>query len=448
MDMSFGHVSNDCSTAYRPPAWEGEVVTMNLLCHQKQEALGPLATVTKCLKLSPRGRRQESPPTRCFRTHLLTSKLRILTIKSAMQPSHLILRLAVLTGAIAFAAPVHAQLTPESPQVQRMIAAGMKYLETAADGRLGGDCLIGLCHFKNSGDAKHPAVARALAACGRVCRLDADEINTDIYSTGIAIFFLCEVDAEGHSSDIEKLVQSLILRQKKGGGWGYPDGTHQATGDTSMTQYAVLGLWAAKGHGVRVPDEVVVRVGDWLIRTQDPSGGWGYQGNDPGNFVKVKQTQVKKSLTAAGLGSTYICASMLGISHEKEDRNIAGLPAAFQRVVEKPADGGKPKPADLDPRRLRAAHADGIRWFAQNFDVIDEAWVYYYLYAYERYMSFRELVEGREVGGGWYDRGAKFLAKQQNEDGRWQSNAGADGRYGLRHFVSDAGDKEVDRDHD
>lgn len=340
-----------------------------------------------------------------------------------MQSPFLILSLVVIFGAFAASAPAHAQLTPESPEVRRMIAAGMKYLETAADGRLGGDCLIGLCHYKNSGDAKHPAVARAVAACGRVCRLDAEQINTDIYSTGIAIFFLCEVDAQGNISDIEKLVQSLILRQKAGGGWGYPSGTHAATGDTSMTQYAVLGLWAAKGHGVRVPDEVVVRVGDWLIRTQDPGGGWGYQGNDPGNFVKVKQAQVRKSLTAAGLGSAYICASMLGISNEKEDRSIEGLPAAFQRV-EKPAEDGKAKPADLDPRRLRAAQVEGNRWFAQNFEVIDENWVYYYLYAFERYMSFRELVEGRDFDAAWYDRGAKFLAKAQHEDGRWQSNAG------------------------
>jgi hypothetical protein len=222
-----------------------------------------------------------------------------------------------------FAAPARAALTPDSPEVQRLIAKGMAYLEVNNDNRLGGMCLLGLCHLKHTGDKQHADVVKAIEACQRVCRAEPAAISVDIYSTGIAIFFLCEVDAEKHNTAIEKLVQSLILRQKNGGGFGYPaEHNHGTTGDTSMTQYAVLGLWAAKQHGIAVPQEVSEKVCNWLIRTQDPSGGWGYQGTDPNSYQRVKQTQIRPSLAAAGLGSAYICAHTLGLAAEAEDRRI------------------------------------------------------------------------------------------------------------------------------
>ena len=50
----------------------------------------------------------------------------------------------------------------------------------------------------------------------------------------------------------------------------------------------------------------------WLIRTQDPSGGFGYQGKIGEGNKLVKQSEVRQSLSAAGLGSVYACSDMLG----------------------------------------------------------------------------------------------------------------------------------------
>ena len=322
-------------------------------------------------------------------------------------------------------APLRAELTPDSPEVKRLIESGIVFLENNTDQRLGGRCLVGLCHLKHTGDVEHPRVVEAIRACQRVCQSKAEEISADIYSTGIATFFLCEVDAEQYSSQIEKLVQSLVLRQKEAGGFGYPEQhRHGDTGDTSMTQYAVLGLWTAKQHGIAVPQESMEKVCNWLIRTQDPSGAWGYQGNDPKSYRRIKQQPIRPSLAAAGLGSLYIASDALGLKSDADDRRIEGLPAAFRRVEQKgPQDG--PKLAEVEPRRVRGAQIDGNRWIAQNATYKKEAWVYYYMYALERCMSFRELVEGREPSNTWYERGVHFLTAQQEENGSWVDRSAA-----------------------
>ena len=328
-------------------------------------------------------------------------------------PPRIVIWSAVLAALTA--APLRAEITPDSPEVKRLIDQGMAFLEENTDERLGGKCLVGLCHIKHTGDLTHRRVVEAIEACDRVCQGEAKEISVDIYSTGIAIFFLCEVDAEQYGTQIEKLVQSLVLRQKLHGGFGYPQ---KDTGDTSMTQYAVLGLWTAKQHGIAVPQEVAEKVCNWLIRTQDPSGAWGYQGNDPNSYQRVKQQPIRPSLSAAGLGSTYIASHMLGLKSDVEDLRIDGLPAAFRRVPDKNPKAA-PKLDVAEPRRVRQAQIDGNRWFAQNFGYKKENWVYYYMYALERCMSFRELVEGREPGNAWYEQGVKFLTAQQAENGSW-----------------------------
>src|SRR5689334_3642969 len=69
---------------------------------------------------------------------------------------------------------------PESPQVRAVIKKGLKYLETAKEGRLGGKCLIGLAFLKDGSDEKHPKVVDAVNACLAATK---GEVGADIYST-------------------------------------------------------------------------------------------------------------------------------------------------------------------------------------------------------------------------------------------------------------------------
>jgi hypothetical protein len=307
-------------------------------------------------------------------------------------------------------------VTPESPEVIAIINRALAYLEKAApDSRLGGECLEGLCMIKNGKGAAHPSVVAALNQCTQLAK-SAD--SQDNYSTGLAIIFLCELDAERHEQLIQVYLNSLLKRQQRGGGWGYPNSSQ---GDTSQVQYATLGLWTADAYGIQVPTEVVERLCSFLMRTQDPTGGWGYQTTDPGSYNRVNQSEVRHSLTAAGLGSLYICGDMLGLSASANAKPDTGLPPALRVVENKAAAKKKSKTKVIDDDLWQRFVESGNAWFDKNFKVRTETYNHYYLYAFERYASYRELAEGRvEREPEWYQQVYDHLAKTQRADGSWQ----------------------------
>jgi hypothetical protein len=73
--------------------------------------------------------------------------------------------------------------------------------------------------------------------------------------------------------------------------------------------------------------------------------------------------------------------------------------------------------------------AMGNSWFARNqrFDVPN--YTYYYMYAFERYKSFQESLEGKtEAEPRWYSQGTEYLIRTQQKDGSWnwgQSQGGS-----------------------
>jgi hypothetical protein len=240
--------------------------------------------------------------------------------------------------------------------------------------------------------------------------------SDDNYSVGLAIVFLCELDAQKHHDQIQNLLNKLLERQQKGGGWGYPNA---GVGDTSQVQYATLGLWTAKSYGFDVPQDVVERLCAFLMRTQDPSGGWGYQTVDPGSYSRVPQSTVRHSLCAAGLGSLYICGDFLGMSDKQQARPQNGLPPAL-RVIEDKDDKRKSKTKAIDEALWRRIAGDGNAWFDKHFRVDTPEWNHYYLYAFERYASYREQAEGRkDPEPEWYQRVFEMLERTQRNDGGW-----------------------------
>lgn len=319
--------------------------------------------------------------------------------------------------------------TPDSPEVKKLVAKAVKYLETADDNRLGGKCLIAMVFLKLGEKDEHPKVKAAIEACKAVCAKGVDGITEDVYSTGIAIVFLCEADPSKYRPEIEKLLKSLERRQRDAGGWGYPaGGQHGDTGDTSMTQYAVLANWSCYRGGVQVSQDSVERVCNWLLRTQDPSGGFGYQGHDPGagRFVRLQQSEVRNSLCAAGAGSLYICADLLRFKQIKDHTEEQELPPALVLVEEggnKIAQG--PISEKVPSKVMMKGLSDANAWLANHYTIDQGQWNLYHLYALERYQSFRELAEDlHEEEPKWYNDGVRHLGKTQSERGTWDSNCG------------------------
>ena len=325
-------------------------------------------------------------------------------------------------------------VTPDSPDVKAVVDKAFKYLQTATDGRLGGKCLIGLCFIKRGETEAHPQIVAAVDACRKATagKQPGQPVGDDVYSTGLAVVFLCELNASKYQAEINILLKSLQAVQRPYGGWGYPLDNAQfgKTADTSMTQYGVLASWEAKRHGYVVPIDSIERVCGWLMRTQDPSGGWGYQGIDggtkeSGGFALQKQKDVRQGLSAAGLGSILICGDLLGLTTlQKIDDEDANLPPAL-KPVQAEADQ-KPLTEKITARALTSTQQRGLGWWTEkNYKIDVPNFPFYYLYALERFRSFHELATGQHPREpGWYTDGFRYLKKKQKEDGSWENGGG------------------------
>lgn len=344
----------------------------------------------------------------------------------------------VLWAGIVGVRPAVAQFDPESPRVREAIERAMKFIEDggAAPSGMGSYALAGLAFLKYGSHRDHPQIRRAAEVVTKALEgRDPGELKSrnEVYSLGLATIFLVELDPSTYRREIELLLEILRRAQKPHGGWGYTD---RETGDTSMVQYVALAMWEAKQAGFHVPQSMIEGLAEWLLRTQDPSGGYGYQGKVSPTWKPVAQSPIRLSLTAAGLGSLYICADLLGLS-EQAQRKEEGIPPALREVREDRRAAGRVK-TRIDPNLVRAAQGRGNQWIAKNFQPDPEQWTHYYLYALERYMSFREAAEGTDSHRiAWYSQGAAFLIRTQEPDGNWSGRAKAtnDAAFGLLFLV-------------
>jgi hypothetical protein len=354
------------------------------------------------------------------------------------QPFLRSLRLVFLLAASALmtsllAVPASA-LTPESPEVQQVVQRAAKFLasDQANDARIGARALAGLAFLK-MGKPDHPRVAEAIKYIDAKLSeaSGTGKLNWEIYSTGLALMFLVECDPTLYRTQIETIKDYLVSRQKPHGGWGYPE---RETGDTSMTQYGVLSSWEMAQVGIRVPFKTVEGVATWLLKTQDPSGAFGYQGRVSETFEPVKQSEIRPSMAAAGMASVYICYDLLGLGRASR-KEEPGLPPAMKRVA--PSGEDVWPRTKLDPGLFRKVMERGNAWMEANYATPDKVtrFTHYYLYALERYHSFRELAEGRpDPDPVWYNDGVRYLAATQEKEGCWPTSGGgatADTAFGI-----------------
>ncbi|MBI1900503.1 MAG: HEAT repeat domain-containing protein [Planctomycetia bacterium] len=337
-------------------------------------------------------------------------------------------RTLVLTAGCAvalLAAHPAAGIGPESPEVKKAVEDGLEYLRTAEYGRLGGKALVGLAFLKAGKDKNEPKVQEALQAVLATAKAGPDAYSEGlIYDAGVCIMFLVAMDPSKYRQEIEVYVKALHRLQKRPGAWGYPV-SNEANGktcDTSMTQYAVLGLWeAADLSGIETPPRVWERAADWLISTQAPDGGWSYQGTPGSLDQRVKQGAVTDTLTVAAMGALYIVRNQLGHGQLRK-RDDDDTPAALQ-PYESEEERKKRLKTTIELKYFQRAITAGNTWITQHYKRRPEkGWIYYYFYAMERYQSLREAdLHVRPKNPTWYQEGASFIVEEQRADGSWQA---------------------------
>jgi hypothetical protein len=160
--------------------------------------------------------------------------------------------------------------------------------------------------------------------------------------------------------------------------------------DNSNTQFAMLGLWAARRHDV--PVENILALCERRFRvSQMPSGAWTY-----------RMGQGEMSATPS-----MTCVGLLGIALGQGSAAEVSM-----RGVKKDANDNRPVPSDEQARNgLRALHLEKHR---DNPSL-------YMVWSVERIGVLYGLTKIGEHD--WYQWGLNILLPSQNINGGWQTNS-------------------------
>lgn len=319
-----------------------------------------------------------------------------------------------------------AMLTTTGPargDVADMTAKGVAFLrgQLPKESRTGELALAALALVKSGLTLADPVVKEAVEkvrsrASDGVYKPDRAG-GADNYEAGIVAMLLVSADGSTYRPEIEAVAKYIMSRQTDFGAWDYGSGNSGTTGDTSMTQYAVLGLWEASSVGVEVPLKVWDQAADWLITRQDPGGGFAYHPVKPEGSGRVQQ-QVTHTMGAGGAGAVLICRTQLPFRQKKMPK---GKATELLIPVEKDTkENYEPK---VTAKRADDAVELAKKWMGTHL-TIDKVSGHgghcYFLYALERYA---ELAGLKAIGNAdWYNDGVQYLKGQQKPDGSWQTS--------------------------
>ncbi len=209
---------------------------------------------------------------------------------------------------------------------------------------------------------------------------------TQTYDAAVRILLLCALDPERYAERIERSAD--IMFDHHAGLFDYHRVMrNQPGGDLSNTQFAIVALEALDRHGWQRDAKFWEKMGDYLIKTQKPDGGYGYR---PGN-------QPTMTMTLAGFGCLAATRRVLERRKARASR-LEELSEAMQLSE-----------SWLDERWL-----GDTEWSGENGL---NRWGFYTWYGMERAAA---LSGQDEIGGhDWYQDAGELMVAKQSGDGAW-----------------------------
>ena len=288
-----------------------------------------------------------------------------------------------------------------------------------------------LAYLKSGGDKKAETVQNlVLEVIQKVHSGKYHPVQHHNYEAGVDLMLLEAIDIELYRPQMEMMVDYLLASQQPNGAWFYPHDVEPDCGDTSITQYALLGLWAASRAGIPVPTEVWEKAARWHLSKQRDDGGFAYTPFDRKSNPDPELKRSSGTMTAAGSSNLLIVRRIL---FSDADQDFEVRPAETKRrfgalerfVDEKP--GGKTvllTAPTLRPAAIDKALKESIRWIGIHLGEKEkihaknhEQWFCYHYYCLERVAA---LLDVDKLGNhDWYDEGADELLLRQSADGSW-----------------------------
>jgi hypothetical protein len=299
---------------------------------------------------------------------------------------------------------------------ERAVLSGVQYLKLHSSRSTGESAMIALALLK----AEVPPSDPALLAC--VARIRARFTSSTYapemgpgsgtYEAGATAMVLANLDAVSNRGLIAMVATYINGRQNANGSWDY---SNRSQGDTSISQYAVLGMWEAENAGVDVSPSVWDHAAEWYMSTQSGGGSWNYHRDEPQHAETL-------SMTAAGVGSLMICQRQL----ERYRQNKRGTSPLLSALV--PEGGHEKYHPSTTNAQLNQAINRGLAWIAANFAPGNLALTgqspYYGLYGIERIGA---LGDRQTIGRlDWFAKGRSFIESTQSADGSWSGGHGVE----------------------
>jgi hypothetical protein len=295
------------------------------------------------------------------------------------------------------------------------VARGIEFLRAhAGNQQVGESAMIALAMLKAEVPTDDPTVrecvARIRARFSSGGYSPERQGGHDIYEAAVVAMMLSNLESEARRSELSQAAHFLTSRQNANGSWDYPGRT---AGDTSISQYAVLGLWEADNGGAKISPRVWDRAAQWFLSVQNGGGSWNYH-RDEASFPETI------SMTAAGVGSLLICKRQLDRYRRSSAENSPLLTSLAPEGREAPYEP-KTSNATIDQAVRR-----GMSWLAGSFttqsDPVIGPSVYYGLYGIERIGALADKAMLSRVN--WLEEGRRFIHASQRADGAWTSTHG------------------------
>ena len=348
----------------------------------------------------------------------------------------------LLAAVVAAPLPIEAA----SPEIEAALKRGADYLAEqvgkTSDG--GYRTLIAYALYKAGRDASSPEVQETVnLVLDRFQDGEYRPSGQHIYLCAVDLSLLVDIDPEKYQGQAQAAADYLIASQLPNGGWDYPSGRN-GHGDTSVTQYALLGLWTAYRAGAEIPMSTWDNALKWLTNTQLQNGAWTYV---PGTTEGHAMGAPDLNMTMAALSALAIAArhafpgradSLQQLMSRGESPTVdkpkaseedgdAGPLVAID--LSKPPEGAAMEAEDsktskFDIDKVRQSLNRGLGWAAPRYIVYPDKQHYYgdyYLYTVERTAS---LLDIDKIGAArWYDDAVPRLLQSQTNEGFWKLHA-------------------------
>ena len=340
--------------------------------------------------------------------------------------------------------PVWAELSEE--QILKARERGLNYLKSQISTQNNGfQYVSALAMLKSEIPPDLPEIDAVIRQILEACAADTYKpVRHHVYEAATALMCLAVADRVKYKPQIEKLTAYILSEQMESGGWDYPkDFQQREVGDTSITQFALLGLWEARRSDVKVSSVVLERTARWLLSIQNSDGGFAY--HPGGSFTKSTD-----SMSAAGVSCLLIIRHLLYPQSRvvfSEEGVPTSSPKKFGVLDYSFADGYRPT---IPLKELDAGVTRGITWLVTHFSMDGkEHYPMYYMYAIERMcaLAYMKKVSQHE----WYQEGSELLLNTQKADGSWTEEFEAQGNIAVTSgtsfailFLSKATSKMVD----